>query len=96
MKRTSSRFMPPPVLTEASAVGVLWQGVQVYGLDGKPLRLVALDEAGQVKAEGEALSRELWFAALDSYWYHLRELGVMTEPDEPTIKNGRPVPAVHH
>lgn len=96
MKRSSSKFVPPPVLTEASAVGVLWQGVQVFGLDGSPLRLVALDDAGEVKADGEALARELWFAALDSYWEHLRELGIMVEPEEPTTKNGRPAPAVHH
>jgi hypothetical protein len=95
MKASRSKFTPPPALVSASVVAELWCGVHPFGLDGKPLTLAIINDAGEVIEAGEVVTREVWWAALNSYWEHLRELGIMVEPEEPTTKNGRPAPAVH-
>ncbi len=75
----SSKLLPPPTVTDAVLFAKLWQGVYATGHDGKPLVLAIADAEGHIVESGEAVSRDVWIAALDAYWRHLRALGVMRE-----------------
>lgn len=55
----------------------LWKGVFPYGKDGKPLQLAVVDDEGHIVEQGDAVSGAAWDAALEVYWQHLRDLGVM-------------------
>jgi hypothetical protein len=75
----SSKLLPPPTVTGAVLFATVWKGVYATGHDGKPLTLAIADSDGHIIESGEAVSRDVWIAALDAYWQHLRALGVMRE-----------------
>ncbi|MBB5450396.1 hypothetical protein HDG36_001932 [Paraburkholderia sp. Kb1A] len=75
--RRIPKFPPPPTVTAAVLFSKVWEGVYAVGHDGRPLTLAIVDSAGKVIESGEAVSRDAWMRALDSYWLHLKEIGVL-------------------
>jgi hypothetical protein len=73
------KFSPPPTVTAAVLYAKVWQGVYAVGHDGKPLTLAIVDSDGKVVESGEAVCRDVWMRALDSYWQHLKEIGVLRD-----------------
>ncbi|MGF6957963.1 hypothetical protein [Paraburkholderia youngii] len=89
--RKIPRFPPPPTVVNAVLYAMCWKGVYAMGHDSRPLTLAIIDAAGNVVESGEAVSRDVWMRALDSYWQHLKEMGALrdygsTPPPQPWDK----------
>lgn len=84
-KRATHRKPPeaPPPEMGALLVGKLWKGVYPYRADGQALKLAVIDAEGHIIEQGEAVSSAVWDAALETYWKHLQDIGVMHVHDRP-------------
>ncbi|MGF6986503.1 hypothetical protein QFZ99_006044 [Paraburkholderia atlantica] len=86
--RKIPRFPPPPTVVKAVLYAECWTGVYAIGHDGRSLTLAIIDTDGHVIESGEAVCRDIWMRALDSYWQHLKDMGALrdygsTPPPQP-------------